>query len=127
MKTGRTWTNKKVNWGRMFYNRSLKILGDGDKIRPALTLSYINTCTKVSILTYLAVQGLGLHAFTRRGTGSIPDQGTKIPQNCMMLPTKKTISVCRDPVSHLHQDWATSTALPMETHCSHNFLRITVS
>ena len=80
MKTGRTWTNKKINWGRMFDNRSLKILGDGDKIRPALTLSYINTCTKVSILTSLAVQGLGLHAFTRRGTGSIPDQGTKIPQ-----------------------------------------------
>ena len=80
MKTGRTWTNKKINWGRMFDNRSLKILGDGDKIRPALTLSCINTCTKVSILTSLAVQGLGLHAFTRRGTGSIPDQGTKIPQ-----------------------------------------------
>ena len=80
MKTGRTWTNKKVNWGRMFYNRSLKILGDGDKIRPALTQSYINTCTKVSILTSLAVQGLGLHAFTRRGTGSIPGQGTKIPK-----------------------------------------------
>ena len=80
MKTGRTWTNKKVNWGRRFYNRSLEILGDGDKIRPALTQSYINTCTKVSILTSLAVQGLGLHSFTRRGTGSISDQGTKISQ-----------------------------------------------
>ena len=80
MKTGRTWTNKKVNWGRRFHNRSLKILGNGDKIRPALTQSYINTCTKVSILTSLAVQVLGLHAFTRRGTDSIPDQGTKIPQ-----------------------------------------------
>ena len=45
----------------------------------------------------------------------------------MMLPTKKTISVCRDPVSHLHQDWATSTALPLGTHCSHKFLRITVA
>ena len=81
MKTCRTWTNKRVYWGRMFYDCSyLEILGDGDKIRPALTLSYINTCTKVSILTSLAVQGLGLHAFTRRGTGSIPGQGTNIPQ-----------------------------------------------
>ena len=33
MKTGRTWTNKKVNWGRMFYNHSLEILGDGEKYK----------------------------------------------------------------------------------------------
>ena len=28
----------------------------------------------------LVVQWLGLHAFTAEGVGSIPDQGTKIPQ-----------------------------------------------
>ena len=28
----------------------------------------------------LAVQWLGLHAFTTEGAGSIPDQGTKIPR-----------------------------------------------
>ena len=42
-------------------------------------------------------------------------------------PHPKTLSVCRDPVSHLHQDWATSTALPLGTHCSHKFPRITVA
>ena len=42
-------------------------------------------------------------------------------------PHSKTLSVCRDPVSHLHQDWATSTALPLGTHCFHKFLRITVA
>ena len=126
MKTGRTWTNKKVNWGRRFYNRSLEILGDGDKIRPALTQSYINTCTKVSILTSLALQGVGLHAFSRRGTGSIPGRELR-SHKLDRAPHPKTISVCRDPVSHVHQDWATSTALPMGTHCSHKFLRITVS
>ena len=78
MKTGRTWTNKKVNWGIMFYNCSLEIQGMVINVRPALTQSYINTFTKVSVLTSLAVQGLGLHAFTRRGTGSIPGQCTKI-------------------------------------------------
>ena len=39
----------------------------------------------------------------------------------------KTLSVCRDPVSHLHQDWATSTTLIVGTHCSHKFLRIRVA
>ena len=29
----------------------------------------------------LAVQWLGLHAFTAEGAGSIPDQGTKILQD----------------------------------------------
>ena len=42
-------------------------------------------------------------------------------------PHPKTISVCRDPVSHLHQDWTTSTALTLGTHCSHKFLRIIVA
>ena len=50
-------------------------------IRPALTQSYINTFTKVSILTSLAVQWLGIDAFTKSGTGSIPGQGTEIPQS----------------------------------------------
>ena len=39
----------------------------------------------------------------------------------------KTLFVCRDPVSHMHQDWATSTALPLGTHCFHKFVRITVA
>ena len=40
---------------------------------------------------------------------------------------KKKLSVCGDPVCHLHWDWATSTALPLGAHCSHQFLRITVA
>ena len=43
------------------------------------------------------------------------------------VPHPKKLSVCGDPVCHLHQDWATSTALPLGTHCSHKFLRITVA
>ena len=42
-------------------------------------------------------------------------------------PQSKILYVCRDPVSHLHQDWTTSTALTLGTHCSHKFLRITVA
>ena len=42
-------------------------------------------------------------------------------------PYPKTLSVCCDPVSHLHQDWTTSTTLTLGTHCSHKFLRITVA
>ena len=42
-------------------------------------------------------------------------------------PHPKTISVCRDPVSHLHQDLAISTALILGTHSSQKFLRITVA
>ena len=61
-------------------------------IRPVLH-SNLNTCTKVSILTSLAVQWLGLHAFTRRGTGSIPGQGTKIPQTGWCPPPKNNICV----------------------------------
>ena len=30
--------------------------------------------------SFLAVQWLGLHAFTAKGVGSVPGQGTKIPQ-----------------------------------------------
>ena len=36
------------------------------------------------------------------------------------VPHRKTLSVCRDPISHLHQDWATSTALPLGTHSYHS-------
>jgi len=43
------------------------------------------------------------------------------------VPHPKTLSVCHDPVSHLHQDWAPFTALPLGTHCAHKFLRITVA
>ena len=62
-------------------------------IRPAFTHSYINILSKVSVLTSLAVQWLGLHAFTRMGTGSIPGQGTKIPQTAWCPPPKNIISV----------------------------------
>ena len=34
MKTCRTWTNKRIYWGRMFEDCSyLEILGDGDKYK----------------------------------------------------------------------------------------------
>ena len=82
--------------------------------------------SKVSVLTSLPVQWLGLHAFTISRTGSIPAQGTKIPQTAW-CPHPKTLSVYRDPISHLHQDWATYTALPLRTHCAHKFLSITVA
>ena len=42
-------------------------------------------------------------------------------------PHPKMLSVCHDPVSHLHQDLTTSTALNLGTHCSHKFLKITVA
>ena len=58
-------------------------------IRPAFTQSYINILSKVSVLTSLAVQWLELHAFTRRGTGSIPGQETKIPQTAWWPKKKK--------------------------------------
>ena len=37
----------------------------------------------------LAVQGLGLHAFTAKGPGSIPGQGTKTPPSHMAQPKIK--------------------------------------
>ena len=37
----------------------------------------------------MAIQWLGLHASTAEGTGSIPCQGTKIPQACAEQPKKK--------------------------------------
>ena len=37
-------------------------------------------------------------------------------------PHPKTLSVCRDRVSHLHQDWAKSTDLPWEHTAPTNFL-----
>ena len=95
-------------------------------IRPAFAQSYINTFIKSLVLTSLAVQWLGLHAFTRKGTGSIPGQGNK-SHKLHGAPNQKTLSVCHYPVSHLHQDWATSTSLPLGTHCSHKYLRITVA
>ena len=54
---------------------------------PLFTLvpSPISTVQKLSYLkdyvrNSLVVQWLGLHAFTAEGPGSIPSQGTKIPQ-----------------------------------------------
>ena len=38
----------------------------------------------------LAVQWLGLHAFTAEGPGSIPDWGTKIPQAARHSQKKKS-------------------------------------
>ena len=65
----------------MFYDCSyFEIVEYGDKYRPAFIQSYINTLAKVSVLSFLSVQWLGLYAFTQRGTGSLPGQGTKIPQ-----------------------------------------------
>ena len=49
--------------------------------------------SKVSVLTSLAVQWLGLHAFTISRTGSIPAQGTKIPQTAWCPPPKNIICV----------------------------------
>jgi len=95
-------------------------------IKPGFTQHTLIHLSKVSILTSLAAQWLGFHVFTRRGTGSIPGQGTKIPQTTW-CPTPKILSVCRYPVSHLHQDWATSIALPLGKHCSHKYFRITVA
>ena len=62
-------------------------------IRPAFTQSYINILSKVSVLTSLAVQWLGLHAFTKSGTGSIPGQGTEIPQSAWCPAPKNVICV----------------------------------
>ena len=42
-------------------------------------------------------------------------------------PHSKILSVCCDPVSHLPQDWATSTTLTLGIHCSHKFHRISVA
>ena len=36
----------------------------------------------------LAVQWLGLHAFTAKGWGSIPGWGTEIPTSCVAWPKK---------------------------------------
>ena len=49
--------------------------------------------SKVSVLTSLPVQWLGLHAFTISRTGSIPGQGTKIPQTAWCPPLKNIICV----------------------------------
>ena len=37
----------------------------------------------------LELQWLGLHAFTSEGTGSIPGEGTEIPQALWHVPTRK--------------------------------------
>ena len=39
--------------------------------------------------TYLVVQWLGLHAFTAKGAGSLPGQGTKITQDVWHSQKKK--------------------------------------
>ena len=50
--------------------------------------------------TSLVVQWLGLRASTAGGTGSIPGQGTKIPQAVCPSSTKKEI-----PKSHFLKFW----------------------
>ena len=78
----------------MFYDFSYsEILGDGDKYKTSFSHSYINILPKVSVLTSLAVQWLGLHAFTRKGTGSIPGQGNKISQTAGRPQPKNIICV----------------------------------
>ena len=42
---------------------------------------------------------------------NFPAQGPVVDHKLIGAPHPKSLSVCRDPVSHLHQDWATSTAL----------------
>ena len=42
----------------------------------------------------LAVQRLGLHTFTAEGVGSIPGQGTKIPQALRPKNKKVTRAIC---------------------------------
>ena len=44
-----------------------------------LLKTYLNLLNFPSFGNSLAVQWLGLHAFTAEGTGSTPCQGTKIP------------------------------------------------
>ena len=95
-------------------------------IRSAFTQSYVNTFSKVSVLTSLAVQWLGLHAFIRRGPVQSPARELR-SHKLHGAPHPKNLSVCGDPVCHLHQDWTTSTALTLGTHCSHKFLKITVA
>ena len=62
-------------------------------IRPVLHSLILILVSKVSVLSSLALQWLGLHAFTRGGTGSIPGQGTKIPQTAWCPPPKNIICV----------------------------------
>ena len=51
----------------------------------------------------LAVQWLGLRAFTAKGWVSIPGQGTKIPQaaHCSQKKKKKSITIVTVSKSHL--------------------------
>ena len=94
-------------------------------IRPVLH-SNLNTLSKFSVLTSLAVQWLGFHV-SLEGEPVQSLVGEIRYHKVDGASHPKTKSVCRDPFSHLDQDLATSTALPLVTHCSHKFLRITVA
>ena len=61
-------------------------------IRPAFTQSYINILSKVSVLTSLAVQWLGLHAFTARVRFDLW-LGNYIPN----AKTKSSLAKTKDP------------------------------
>ena len=82
--------------------------------------------SKFSVLTSLAVQWLGLRvSLEGEQVQSLVEELRYHKADGASHP--KTVSMCHDPFSHLDQDLATSTALPLVTHCSHKFLRITVA
>ena len=82
--------------------------------------------SKFSVLTSLAVQWLGLRV-SLEGEPVQSLVGELRYHKADGASHPKTVSMCHDPFSHLDQDLATSTALPLVTHCSHKFLRITVT
>ena len=53
------------------------------------------TYEKTSGWESLVVQWLGLGASTVMGLGSVPDWGTKIPQNCESWPKKEKKKISR--------------------------------
>ena len=94
-------------------------------IRPVLH-SNLNILSKFSVLTSLAVQWLGLHV-SLEGEPVQSLVGELRYHKVDGASHPKTISLCHDHFSNLDQDLATSTVLPLITHCSHKLLRITVT
>ena len=63
-----------------------------DQCQGAYPPTFLSRSSMVSSLTFgnsLAVQWLGLHAFTAEGPGSVPGRGTKIPQTAWQSQEKK--------------------------------------
>ena len=78
--------------------------------------------SKVSVLTSLAVQWLGLHAFTRSRTGSIPGQGTKIPKTAWCPPPQKHYLYVVILLAIGTRIWPGPLPCPWEHTASTNFL-----